>query len=151
MRKMLHEHKGRRWFGLIRGSECRGMGWRVGKDGLSKFHKGLGRWSEWGFKKWAEFFRWTRGDKALEVPGTTRAKEQKWENSTCSGAAGDRAFSLEGCGDGEIGGGGVGRRLDQSLWTPFEMNIKHFTVTKCFVWGSSHSSFSLGILLQIYS
>ena len=55
---------------------------------------------------------------------------------------------LEGCDDGETWGGG---NLDQSLWTPIETNIQHIIVTKCFVWGSSSSPSSLGILLQIHS
>ena len=55
---------------------------------------------------------------------------------------------LVGCDDGEMWGGG---NLDQSLWTPVEMNTQHFIVTKCFVWDSSSSPSSLGILLQIHS
>ena len=55
---------------------------------------------------------------------------------------------LVGCDDGEMWGGG---NLDQSLRTPVETNIQHFTVTKCFVWDSSSSPSSLGILLQIHS
>lgn len=33
----------------------------------------------------------------------------------------------------------------------FEMNIKHFILTKCFVWDSSQASFSFRILFQIHS
>ena len=55
---------------------------------------------------------------------------------------------LVGCDDGEMWGGG---NLDQSLQTPVETNIQHFTVIKCFVWDSSSSPSSLGILLQIHS
>lgn len=68
----------------------------------------------------------------MEIGEATWAKAQKGENSEFSGPeAGCSPKSTVGMERLEAG------RLDQRQRPAFERNIKHFILTKCFVWDSS--------------